>query len=132
MGKDAICYLDLDTGNRSRLALAGLVDESGMIGNRPGELWLSWRAKMSGPPTATFSWGGLSLMFGDKRAEHEPLFLGQPAQMSQLGVHAHPGRGAPTEVLAPLGGDSDVDGAKRYPLDFEEHPWLVRLTMDGA
>ena len=132
MGKDATCYLDIDASAQSRLARTDLVDENGLIGNRPGELWLCWRTKAVGPPDATFSWAGLSLMFGDNRSVDEPLFVGQPAPLSLFGIHAHQGKGEPREVHRALDKDGTEPGEQPRSPDFDEHLWLVRLSMNGT
>lgn len=132
LGKDATCYLDIDVGPRSRLERTGLVDENGLIGSNPGELWLCWRTKATGPPGAEFSWAGLSLMFGDNRSADETLFVGQPEPLAHYGIHAYPGAGKPRELSRTLDRESAEPGEQPMLPDFDEHLWLVRLRMSGS
>lgn len=130
--KNITCYLDLDACEQSRSARSGLVDGSGLIGNRPGELWLCWRTKAYGPPGTEFSWAGVSLMHGDNRSIEEPLFIGQPEPLSHLGFHIYAARGEPLEVVRTLDRDSRTPGDQPRLPDFNEHLWLLRLRMNGA
>jgi hypothetical protein len=130
--KDVTCYLDLDLGEQSRSVRTNLVDENGLIGIRPGELWLCWRTKAYGPPGTEFSWAGLSLMYGDERSIEEPLFIGQPAPLPHLGFHVYAGRGEPLEVFRTLDKDANAPGEQPRLPDFNEHVWLLRLRMNGT
>jgi hypothetical protein len=131
-GLDGSAYLDIDTGERSRLVRAALTEEGGMIGSRPGELWLCWRTRAVGAPDATFRWGGTSLMFGDNRGADEALFIGQPAPMNHFGLHAFPGKGESPELLASLDKDRRSAGEQLRKPDFEQHLWILKLKMDGS
>lgn len=131
IGKDGSCYLDVDVSAQSRLVRAGLADANGMIGRRSGELWICWRTKATGSPEAKFSWAGLSLMFGDKRSADEPLFIGQPAPLSHFGIHTHPGMGQSLEIAKSLDIDQSTPDEQIHSPDFDEHLWLMRLTMNG-
>jgi hypothetical protein len=131
IGKNGSCYLDVDVSDQSRLVRAGLADVNGMIGRRSGELWISWRTKAVGAPEAKFSWAGLSLMFGDNRSVDEPLFVGQPAPLSHFGIHTHPGMGQSLEIAKSLDSDPSTPDEQIRSPDFDEHLWLMRLTMNG-
>lgn len=128
--KDVTCYLDLDNSQQSRAFIGGVANESGMIGHRVGELWLSWRTKAYGPPDAEFEWAGVSLMYGDNRSLEEPLFIGQPQPVANYGMHIHAAMGGPLESLCSLDKDLTTPGEQPQLPDFNEHTWLVRLRID--
>jgi hypothetical protein len=130
--KDVSCYMDLDASPQSRAVRTGLFDENGMIGNRPGELWLCWRTKAYGPPGTDFSWAGVSLMYGDNRSVEEPLFVGQPEPLPHFGFHIYAARGEPLEAIRALDKDATTPGEQPRLPDFDEHVWLLRLRMNGA
>ncbi|MCA9236431.1 MAG: FecR domain-containing protein [Planctomycetales bacterium] len=125
-------YLDLDTSARSYLAKAGLVDENGVIGRRPGDVWLAWRTQSVGAPAGDFSWAGLSLMFGDNRSENEPLFVGLPVNCPSYGMHIYPGGGAPLDQKILLDQDPVTDGDQAFAPDDRDHQWVLHLQMDGT
>lgn len=131
IGKNGSCYLDVDASDQSRLVRAGLADVNGMIGRRSGELWICWRTKAVGASETKFSWAGLSLMFGDNRSVDEPLFVGQPAPLSHFGIHTHPGMGQSLEIAKSLDSDPSIPDEQIRSPDFDEHLWLMRLTMSG-
>jgi hypothetical protein len=130
--KDVSCYMDLDASPQSRSARTGLVDENGLFGNRPGELWLCWRTKAYGPPGTDFSWAGVSLMYGDNRSVEEPLFVGQPEPLPHFGFHIYAARGEPLEAIRTLDKDATTAGEQPRLPDFKEHLWLLRLRMNGT
>jgi hypothetical protein len=70
-------------------------------------------------------------MFGDNRSVDEPLFVGQPAPLSHFGIHTHPGMGQSLEIAKSLDSDPSTPDEQIRSPDFDEHLWLMRLTMSG-
>lgn len=124
-------FLDLDTSERSFLAKANLVDDDGLVGQRPGELWLAWRTQIVGAEGADFDWAGLSLMFGNDRTTDEPLFVGVPAGMNAFGLHVLPSLVDDPMRQAPLDQDPQLNGVQAVVPDNRAHLWVMRLRMDG-
>ncbi|MCA9259575.1 MAG: FecR domain-containing protein, partial [Planctomycetales bacterium] len=129
---DGSFHLDLDTSESSRFAAADLLDQDGLLGGKPCEIWIAWRTKIANGTAADFAWAGLSLMNGDARRDDEPLFVGMPSQGTQCGIHLHPRTGRPQEERLYFDGDAEVAGTQPLIPGNEELTWALRVRSDGS
>lgn len=124
--KDSV-FLDLDVSDRSPLARSELVDDTGQLGNKPGEIWLFWRSQSTLQANQRFQWVGLSMMRGDERGVDEPLFIGQPSGLSTFGIQSYGG----DEVQHELDIAPQIPGVQPLNSDSRPHHWVTRIDCKG-
>lgn len=128
LSNDQSVFLDLDVSPQSPLARSGMVDDNGMLGRQPGDIWLFWRSKSELGEGKQFSWVGLSTMHGDQRATDEPLFVGKPSTLEIFGTHMNGDDG----VRQALDIDPNTPGVQSMPSDSNPHQWIVRFSCAGG
>lgn len=128
LSNDQSVFLDLDASQHSPWARSGMLDDAGMLGQQPGEIWLFWRSKSELQEGKQFSWVGLSIMHGDQRAADEPLFVGKPSSLETFGTHMY----GDDAVRQELDIDPSTPGVQSMPSDSKPHQWIVRIACAGG
>lgn len=118
-------FLGLDTSSNSAFARAGLLTDRGLVGRSGAELWLSWKTKFPHPKQVG-SYAGMSLMFGDERLIHEPLFVGISNGKSELAITANVGSRSTERILSRA---SSTSIEEQQAASDESHSWVMRLTF---
>jgi hypothetical protein len=126
------CFVHLDTSENSWLVRAGLVSPGGMVGDLPGEIWLSWKSKLNGTQEGRADWAGLSLMCGDRRQSDEPLFIGAPSNQTAYGIQFFEGPVRETQHQDQLDIDAKADGVQSMAVDDRVALWIAQLVMGPA
>ncbi|QDU56600.1 FecR domain-containing protein [Aeoliella mucimassa] len=126
IGQNTTVFMNLDVSERSRLARAGLLNSSGDVGKDDSEVWMSWWSQMSLSSDQRFDWTGVSLMYGDKRNDEEPVFFGQPSGASGLGVRLYP---PGNEAMYLFDTDRAFVGVQPLAIDNQSHFWTVRMAF---
>ncbi|TWT33918.1 FecR protein [Posidoniimonas corsicana] len=124
-------YLDLDVADGSRLAQAGLLGPDGKVGQRNGEVWISWRSRCDVPADEQLLWAGMSLMFGDERNKQEPLFMGEPASLTSFGIHSNIRKNS-SESRIELDIDPSTPGVQPLPRDSLPHTLVACVEIRAS
>lgn len=120
-------FLDMDTTDRSAFFQTGLVDEQGMLGNKPGEIWIYWRSKIDLHNGVAPDWVGVSLMRDDTRDTAEPLFIGKPWGFHSFGIQSYGDANARQELDIA----AQTPGVQPKTFDTQLHRWIVRFECEG-
>lgn len=123
-------FLDLDTSERSGLVQAGLLAPGGLVGDQPGEIWLSWRSQLELPQGGLPEWAGLSLMCGDMRQTDEPLFVGLTAGQSSYGIAVFEAINRSELHGYQLDRDAAIDDVQPMLASDQQVLWIVQLLMN--
>lgn len=122
---DQSAYLALDTSADSPLARAGLLNEQGKVGRSATEMWLCWTTQaVAADSPGTHA--GMSVMFGDERLVHEPVFVGVSEGEEGLALVTNVGSRVTRRLLDREPVTWTVD---KLPVGDKPHLWLVRLSF---
>lgn len=121
-------FLDIDTSDASPAFQGGLVDERGMLGKKPGELWFHWVATTGVSLGSAPDWIGVSVMRNDQRDVDEPLFVGRPHLFETFGSQAY----GNAENRQQLDFAPRTPGVQSKAVDGATHRWVVRFQCRGA
>lgn len=120
-------FLNLDVSDASPWFQNGLVDSRGMLGTKPGEIWLHWVAKIGVRKNTAPDWIGVSVMRNRQRDIDEPLFVGRPHLFDTFGSQAF-GNADDRQQLDFAPG---IPGVQPRAIDGDTHRWIVRFQCEG-
>jgi hypothetical protein len=129
-------FMPLDISAAGPFARSALLADSGLIGRSGKELWLCWKSKRLKAAADDRGSAGLSLMFGDRETQDEPVIFGRSSgETPQFIVQSAWGEAAPPQgqrISAMIDFDAATPGVQDRAIDDQEHSWVARVEFGDS
>jgi hypothetical protein len=129
-------FMPLDISAAGPFARSALLADSGLIGRSGKELWISWKSKRLNAAADNQGSAGLSLMFGDRETQDEPVIFGRSSgEMPQFIVQSAWGDAPPPEgrrISAMIDFEGETQGVQDHAIDDQERSWIARVEFGDS
>jgi hypothetical protein len=126
-------FMQLDTSAGGPFARGALLADSGRIGRSGKEIWISWKSKRMRAAASDQGSAGLSLMFGDRETQDEPVIMGRSSgDVEEFILQSAWGDAPPPDgkrLSSMIDFDVETPGAQDRAIDDQEHSWIARVEF---